>query len=92
MKSTTCCVLRSVTSRFTRIINKTKTAADSSSVLANSTFQQQIGGVDLSTVRVPIGMVMLYGRLNNVWLPGTGFDLRHPLEAFVWARTPFAGV
>ena len=64
-----------------RIINKTKKPLQiPSSVLANSTFQQQIGGVDLSTVRVPIGMVMLYGRLNNVWLPGTGFDLRHPLE------------
>jgi len=64
-----------------RIINKTRKPLQiPSSVLANSTFQQQIGGVDLSTVRVPIGMVMLYGRLNNVWLPGTGFDLRHPLD------------
>jgi len=64
-----------------RIINKTRWPLQiPSSVLANTTFQQQIGGVDLSTVRVPIGMVMLYGRLNNVWLPGTGFDLRHPLE------------
>jgi hypothetical protein len=64
-----------------RIINKTRFPLQiPSSILANPTFQQQIGGVDLSTVRVPIGMVMLYGRMNNVWLPGTGFDLRHPLE------------
>lgn len=64
-----------------RIINKTRWPLQiPSSVLANTTFQQQIGGVDLSTVRVPIGMVMLYGRMNNVFLPGTGFDLRHPLE------------
>lgn len=64
-----------------RIINKTRFPLRiPSSVLANPTFQQQIGGVDLSAVRVPIGMVMLYGRMNNVWLPGTGFDLRHPLD------------
>jgi hypothetical protein len=48
-------------------------------LLKNATFQAQLGGVDLSTVRVPIGLVMLYGRLNDVWMPGVGFDLRHPL-------------
>lgn len=64
-----------------RIINKTqKPLKIPSSILGNPTFQNQIGGVDLSAVRVPIGMVMLYGRLNQVWLPGAGFDLRHPLD------------
>jgi len=37
-------------------------------------------GVDLSGLRVPIGTIMLFGLLNNVWMPGTGFDIRHPLE------------
>lgn len=64
-----------------RIINQTeKPLRIPSPVLGNAMFQQQLGGVDLSTLHVPIGVVMLYGRLNNVWLPGTGFDLRHPLE------------
>ena len=64
-----------------RIINKTeKPLPIPSTVLGNQLFQQRIGGVDLSTAHVPIGTVLLYGRLNNVWLPGTGFDLRHPLE------------
>ena len=64
-----------------RIINQTaKPLPIPSSVLGNQLFQQKIGGVDLSTAHVPIGTVLLYGRLNNVWLPGTGFDLRHPLE------------
>jgi hypothetical protein len=51
-----------------------------SALLKNQTFQNQLGGIDFSTLRVPIGMVMLYGRLNDVWMPGIGFDLRHPLE------------
>jgi hypothetical protein len=50
-----------------------------SALLANSTFQSRLGGTDLSTLRAPMGLVMLYGRLNDVWLPGVGFDLRHPL-------------
>lgn len=51
-----------------------------SPVLGNQLFKDRVGGVDLSNVHVPIGQVLLYGRLNNVWLPGTGFDLRHPLD------------
>jgi hypothetical protein len=50
-----------------------------SAIVKNPTFQMQLGGADLSGVRVPIGTVMLYGRLNDVWLPGVGFDLRHPM-------------
>jgi hypothetical protein len=50
-----------------------------SALLGNPTFQARLGGTDLSPLRVPIGLVMLYGRLNDVWLPGVGFDLRHPL-------------
>jgi hypothetical protein len=63
-----------------RMINSTNLALPIPSVLLkNATFQAQLGGVDLSPLRVPIGLVMLYGRLNDVWLPGVGFDLRHPL-------------
>ena len=39
--------------------------------------------------------MLLYGRLNNVWLPGTGFDLRHPLERSFRRALPlpaFSGV
>ena len=45
-----------------RIISKTRFPADSWAVLANPTFQQQIGAWILAFVRVPIGMVMLYGQ------------------------------
>ncbi len=64
-----------------RIVNATDSPLQiPSAVLGNSFFQKQLGGADLSTVGVPMGTVLLYGRLNNVWLPGTGFDLRHPME------------
>jgi hypothetical protein len=63
-----------------RMINQTQFPLPIPSVLVkNSTFQQRLGGTDLSTLRVPIGLVALYGRLNDVWMPGVGFDLRHPL-------------
>jgi hypothetical protein len=63
-----------------RLINMTSFPLPIPSVLLkNPTFQAQLGGSDLSTLRVPIGMVLLYGRLNDVWMPGVGFDLRHPL-------------
>ena len=51
-----------------------------SPLLKNPTFRAQFGNVDLSTLRVPIGTVMLFGKLNNVWMPGYGFDLRHPMD------------
>lgn len=64
-----------------RMINQTEHPLPiPSPALGNDLFKDRVGGVDLSTVRVPVGTVLLYGRLNNVWLPGTGFDLRHPLE------------
>ena len=64
-----------------RIINKTTAPLPiPSPLLKNPQFQAQLGGVDLGGLRVPIGVVMLYGRLNNVFLPGTGFDLRHPID------------
>ena len=79
-----------------RIINDTaRPLRIPSAVLGNPTFQAQIGGVDLSPVRVPLGSVLLYGRLNNVWLPGTGFDLRHPLDRSFRRSLPlpaFSGV
>lgn len=79
-----------------RIINDTaRPLRIPSAVLGNPTFQAQIGGVDLSPVRVPLGSVLLYGRLNNVWLPGTGFDLRHPLDRSFRRALPlpaFSGV
>jgi hypothetical protein len=63
-----------------RMVNSTKFPLPIPSVLLkNPTFQKQLGGADLSTLRVPIGMVLLYGRLNDVWMPGVGYDLRHPL-------------
>lgn len=79
-----------------RIINDTiRPLRIPSAVLGNPTFQAQIGGVDLSPVRVPLGSVLLYGRLNNVWLPGAGFDLRHPLDRSFRRALPlpaFSGV
>jgi hypothetical protein len=63
-----------------RMINTTDVdLAMPSAITKNPTFQAQLGGADLSGVRVPIGTVMLYGRLNDVWMPGVGFDLRHPM-------------
>jgi hypothetical protein len=79
-----------------RIVNITSSPLPiPSKVLGNPTFQQQIGGVDLSPLAVPVGTVLLYGRLNNVWLPGAGFDLRHPLDRSFRRALPlpaFSGV
>lgn len=79
-----------------RMLNVTKSPLYvPSNVLGNPTFQQKVGGVDLSPLAVPVGSVLLYGRLNNVWLPGAGFDLRHPLERSFRRALPlpaFSGV
>ena len=79
-----------------RMINQTSNPLDiPSSLLSNPEFSKQMGGVDFSTLRVPSGVVMLYGMLNNVWLPGTGFDLRHPYEQSLKRKLPlpaFSGV
>jgi hypothetical protein len=79
-----------------RMINTTNLPLPVPSVLLkNQTFQSQLGGTDLSTMRVPIGTVMLYGRLNDVWLPGVGFDLRHPLFRSFQRKLPlpaFSGI
>ena len=64
-----------------RMINQTMSPLPiPSAVLKNKLFQAQVGGIDLSEQRVPIGTVMLYGKLNDVWVPGVGFDLRHPMD------------
>src|SRR5262249_26692045 len=64
-----------------RMINRSSVSlAIPSALLKNSMFTDRFPGIDFSSMRVPIGMVMLYGKLNNVWIPGAGFDLRHPLE------------
>ena len=76
-----------------RMINlsDSKPLAIPSEVLGNKLFQERLGGLDLTPLRVPFGMVMLYGLLNNVWLPGAGFDLRHPIDHAFKRALPLPG-
>lgn len=64
-----------------RMINRTQEPLPiPSPLLMNPAFRERLGNIDFTGMRVPIGTVMLYGQLNNIWLPGAGFDLRHPFE------------